>query len=78
MSSQPKAPELLIPVPRGPLPILPDESRPTVEIMIDVAAKDRWDIFTRELAKGGVFVDFKKGTKAGAPMDKAKLFQRPA
>ena len=37
MSSQPKAPELLIPVPRGPLPVLPDEVRPTVEITIDGA-----------------------------------------
>lgn len=27
-----------------------------LEIVIEVAAKDRWDIFTRELAKGGVFV----------------------
>lgn len=34
-SDQPKAPETLIPVPRGPIPVLPVETRPTVDITID-------------------------------------------
>lgn len=35
MSDQPKAPELLIPIPRGPIPVLPDDTRPTVDVIID-------------------------------------------